>query len=173
VAISVKKDVSRSARRSILVGRYAFHFSGFGRNPRDERDTISDPYYVVGAGHVIFRRTGKLSGRQRSTSMQISGPGENPGAHPGATLRHSIYSLNGKYHLRDDGTGSATISFRLLKQGATFFDDRRPQMTDTLEFVLADSKGDRLWFLSTKPRLTWNNRLTDELMSVEAIRINK
>jgi len=176
VVKSVKKGVSSQARGSILLGSYAFHFSGFARVPRNERDTVSDPYYVVGTGHVIFEPRRKVSGRQHSTAMAISGPGENPGAHPGSTLRHSIFSLSGTYRLRNDGTGSVTISFRRVKQGprgtvGTVAKD--PEMTDTLELVLADSNGDRLWFLSTKPRLTSGHRTVDELISAEAVRIRK
>ena len=175
MAKSVKKDNSQGAGRSTLLGLYAFHFSGFTRVPRNARETVSDPYYVTGSGHLTFEPKGKLSGRQRSTTMAISGPAKHPGQNPGRTLHHSTFALSGAYQLRKDKTGSATISFRRVKKGHNSVETvtKEPEMTDTFEFVLADSNGDRLWFISTDPQMEPDHFPVDELVSAEAVRIKK
>jgi hypothetical protein len=132
-----------------IGGKYTFRFSGFARGP-DER-----PYNIVGVGVLDLAPGGKLTGSHRSTVAPLSGAGRS-------MLRHSVYALAGRYDVREDGTATTTVFFH--KDG-----NAAPSMTDVFEIVPAGGP-DRLWFISTAPRLLPSNAPVDELVTVEAIR---
>lgn len=141
--------MSEDPDRRRIGGKYTFRFSGFARGP-DER-----PYHIVGVGLLDLTGDGKLSGSHRSTVAPLSGAGRS-------MLRHSAYVLAGHYDVRDDGTATTTVFFH--KGG-----DATPSMMDVFEIVPAGGP-DRLWFISTSPKLLPANVPVDELVTVEAIR---
>jgi hypothetical protein len=140
--------VSGESSRQI-GGKYTFRFSGFARGP-DER-----PYHIVGVGMLDLAADGKLTGNHRSTIAPLSGAGRS-------MLRHSVYALAGRYDVRDDGTATTTVFFH-KEAGAA------PTMMDVFEIVPAGGP-DRLWFISTAPKLLPSNVPVDEVVTVEAMR---
>ncbi|WP_119419377.1 hypothetical protein [Desertibaculum subflavum] len=141
-----------------LHGDYVFRFGGFDRQDRLAR-------HLVGLGRITLGADGGLRGEHRATNSPMWGQ-----AAPGLRLRHSIYSLSGRYEVIDRGPPllvAAEIRFERQSRGPG---GHEAAMQDT--FLLQQSGPDRFWLISSNPRDETGEEVIDELVMGEAVKID-
>jgi hypothetical protein len=141
-----------------LHGDYVFRFGGFDRQDRQAR-------HLIGLGRLTLNRDGSLRGEHRATNSPMWGQ-----VAPGLRLRHSVYSLQGRYQIIDQGPPllvAADIRFERQSRGP---DGHEAAMQDT--FLLQQSGADRFWLISSNPRDENGEEIIDELVMGEAVKVD-
>jgi hypothetical protein len=134
-----------------IAGTYAFRFSGF-------TVALNIVYRLAGIGQMQIDDTGTIRGEQRSAITPLGGQN--------ARLNRSVYRLDGKITLANDGTGSAKVRF-----GVVTGEGR--DVTGNFDVQIA-GRPDRLWFLSSGSTLpNASDDPVDEHVELEAIRMDK
>jgi hypothetical protein len=130
-----------------IAGIYAFRFSGYTmlNNIR---------YFLVGVGQFKIATDGTVSGSQKSSITPLQGQK--------ATLDTAAYKLAGTINLHD-GAGDAFIHFTKTEGSGLDVDGKF--------FVQMAGSADRLWFISAGASLPKYGTSADELVTLEAVRI--
>jgi hypothetical protein len=132
-----------------LMGTFAYKFSGFAL-------LQTRPFFLTGLGHFQIDAAGHLTGAHPAAIMAIQGQDSE--------FDTTSYTLRGTINLKADGTGEANIRFTSTGDG------KGKNVDDKFSVVLAGN-ADRLWLISTDPRVPETGERANELVNIEAVRI--
>lgn len=143
-----------------LPGVYAFRFGGFERRDRNAR-------YLVGLGRLTVNADGSVTGEHRATNSPMWGQV----AEGRLRLRYSIWDLTGTCQVIDAGPP-------LVAEAKIRFERRRDNKADPVEamrdtFIFQQAGIDRFWLISSDPRDDAGSDRIDELVTGEAIKIDR